>query len=364
MITLLRWDEEGERFLSITATSPRASSLHVLTAAGGGAFVKREVCAEHPGDVRGAAWAPCELSGGLFAVACGDGRVYLWEQRLGTWGPAASERAAAGGGAGSLLPGAKSSAATALDFAPPHVGLQLAVGGGDGVVRVLACEDADEPTREGAWATREELAAGAGAVAAVAWCRAPGGAAMLATAAAAAAPVPAARGGGSHAPLTPAGAVLVWARTADAPPARPPRWVALLRLEGHAGPVRGLSWAPAAGRPAQMLASLGEWVGRGEPALCLWAVAPAGEPRGAAGGRGAAARERAVAYLAEAGLRGAVQLPGATVGAALVAVNTAPRGSTQVEWDGSGVTVACGVDPEEGAVRVLRENLAGDWADD
>jgi hypothetical protein len=346
----LQWNDEGGSVLTVTRTGVSGSALHVLKAQGGGAFERREVAA-HAGDVRGAAWAPSELSGGLVAAACGDGHVRMWEQRLGSWG---REHA--------LAPACSPAPAlTALAFAPPHLGLQLAVGDEGGLVRVLACDDPAEPVREGAWALRDELQAGDGAaVTALAWGRAPpGGAALLATAAS---------------PPGRAAEVLVWARTsADAPP-RPPRWVALLRLEGHAGAVRSLSWAPALGRPSQLLATLGE--GR----LCVWAVAPAeagaGAPPPAAAprSRAAAARERAEAYLAAGGrpappppapppapLRGALQLPGATVAAELLVAEDAPPGSARVEWDGSGAAVACG---DETEVRVLRQGLAGDFVDD
>lgn len=165
---LLAWDDDGTRVITVTD----GSALHVLSRLGGGAYAKQEVDADARAELAGAragakaldsgvravAWGPCELSGGLIAAACGDGRVCVWEQRLGEWWRAAPLRVAAAAAAGARAPAGVP--LSAIAFAPPHVGLQVAVGGEDGLVRVFACEDPAEPTRDGAWALRDEMEAG------------------------------------------------------------------------------------------------------------------------------------------------------------------------------------------------------------
>jgi len=283
----------------------------------------------------------------MLAGTCSDGTVRIWIQRLGAWNELTCL-----GGEGKESCGSWGDVA----FAPRHLGLRLAAGGEDGVVRVYS---AMSERNLRAWELREEFSLGVdSSVTALSWCPSQGDAPMMLVA-----NQRSERGAGDIRRSPPR--LTIWGLASAGV------WTPMLEFlganrEASHGEIRSVAWAPSFGRSYHYIASAGT-CGR----LCLWKVT-AMEEREIAAGMALAAKGESVAALGgdikDSPAAQVITLKGATLkGSPFPPIDAAhdfdhingnPYPIANLAWNAAGTSLISGA---RTSIRIWKQNLAGDW---
>lgn len=273
----------------------------------------------HHGSVWRVDWAHPEF-GCLLASAGSDRSVHVWEEAEAVDDKG---RVVARWSRRGMIVDARASV-NDVKFGPRMMGLVLAAGSADGTVRIY---EATDTTNLVSWHLRDALLAAdgeAGGVTALSWNHSPYDSDMLVVATATA-------------------VVAVWGYSKSAK-----KWIAMMELHGHAGPVLDVSWAPNIGRTYHLIATasrdgvLSMWRLQADTAPPGWASPLATHASGAPGW--------AVRRLADSVVDG-VHVSALTEHASPV---------WRVAWNVTGTVLASTGD--DGKLRVWRSNMSGKWA--
>lgn len=216
-----------------------------------------------------------------------------------------------------------------VKFAPRHMGLKLASGSADGLIRLYEVTDVMNLTH---WPLTDEIRGDDGhPVTSFSWCTSQFDPAMMVV------------GGES-------GIARVWGY---APSVR--KWVCMLELGRHAGRLNDVCWAPNIGRSYHLLSSAGV-----DGNLCLWRLQPENPTDGGGAGSMFPSLSAVAAQVPRDAAANVKRLPGSTADAIHIATfNDASGPVWRTDWNVTGTVLASACD--DGRLRLRRTNLGGRW---